>query len=183
MFALTLQATRADAGIFRDIADSRYMSSKLRVQAVMWLAEQRLIDQSNWLLDLYARDSSRTVRQAIVSAISAQRNVADKDWLLAVGRDSTAGLDTRKLAISSVAEMSATASELYQLYRDVRPAPLRELIIEKLGNHQDKLAVERLIDIATIEDAVALRGTSLRLLRESKDPRAVAFVTAYREKN
>jgi HEAT repeat protein len=183
MFALTRQATQSDAAIFRDIAGSRYMASRLRTQAVMWLAEQRLSDQSAFILELYENDASTTVRQAVVKAIAAQRDESSRPWMLSVGRDSSASIELRKLAITSAVELSVTSAELFQLYRDVQSAPLREHIIDALGGLQEKLAIERLIDIATIEEERELRRSSLNWLRQSKDPRAVAFVTSYREKS
>jgi hypothetical protein len=172
----------ADASIFRDIAESPYTPPQLRVQAVQWLAEQQFLDESSLFLRLYRVERNDEVRHALVNAVATQKNVSDAPWLLEVGRDSSTALATRKLAISAAAALQAPPSELYKLYREVELVPLRQQIIDILGRHREQVAVSMLIDIVSVEAVTTLRGTSLSWLRQSKDPRAVAFISSYREK-
>jgi HEAT repeat protein len=182
LFALSRQSTMADASLFRDIAESPYTPPQLRVQAVQWLAEQQFLDESSLFLRLYKVERNEDVRHALVNAVANQKNVSDAPWLLQVGRDSSTALATRKLAISAAAALQAPPSELYKLYREVELVPLRQQIIDILGRHREQVAVSMLIDIVSVEAVTTLRGTSLGWLRQSKDPRAVAFISSYREK-
>jgi HEAT repeat protein len=182
LFALSRQASLADAGLFREIASSQYMPVQLRVQAVTWLAEQRLTDQWDWVLRLYQIERNTQVKHAIVNAIAAQRNVLDRHWLLNVARDSAATLDVRKVAVSAAGAMQTPPSDLFKLYGDISSVALREQIIGILAKHRDRSAVDVLIDIVSSEESGQLRGISLNYLRQSKDPAAVAFVSSHRER-
>jgi HEAT repeat protein len=181
-FSLTQIATAADVAVFRDISSSRHAQVEIRTKAIHWLAEQRLQDQSDWILGLYRSDRNPAIREAVVSAVASQGNLADRGWLMSVSRDTTATLAIRRQAIAAVAEMHAPPSELYSLYHQVSPIPLREQIIDILGRNREKVAIDRLIDIALLDADSTMRTSSLKWLRQSKDPRAVEFLIAYREK-
>ena len=182
MYALSRQSSLADAAVFREIAMSSRQPAQLRAQAILWLAEQQFERQSDWILRIYHDDRSAVVRGAIVKAVAEQRNVADRAWLLTVGRDSTASLEVRRLAIASAALLETSPTDFFKLYEDVNIVPLREQIIDILGKHREQVAVNMLIQIANVEAVSALRGSTLNYLRLSKDPKAVAFISSYRER-
>jgi HEAT repeat protein len=183
LIALMRQATNADAQIFRDVASSSHIPSRIRVQALGWLADQRINDQSDWIIRMYSRERNDDVRLAVVSAVAAQNNVSDREWLFAVARDTSATVAVRARAVAAAGSLGIPSAKLYELYATERAVPVREQIIEQLAQHSESSAVERLIDITTSESEAALRRIALRMLRESKDPRAVAFVASYREKD
>ncbi len=182
LFSLTQLASAGDAVIFRSIAASRSIPVDLRVQAVLWLSEQRLQDHTDWIRGLYRSERSPAIREAVVNAIAGQRNLTDREWLMTVGSDTTASLALRKQAITAAGELLAPPEELYTLYNRVELVPLREQIIDLLGRNREKSAVDRLIDIATQDADSTMRTSSVKWLRQSKDPKAVEFLIAYRER-
>jgi HEAT repeat protein len=182
LFSLTQLATTEDAPVFRRLATSRYVPSPLRVRAVQWLADQRIQQHTDWIIALYRADRNPTIRQAVVSSVAAQRDMSERRWLMDVGRDTTATIAVRKIAISAAADLSVPTADLYALYHEVEPVSLREHIIELLGRNREKNAIDRLIDIARLDADSTMRTSSLKVLRQSKDPKAVEFVIAYRER-
>jgi HEAT repeat protein len=182
MYALSRLGALADPALFRDIAAGPYYPSSLRVQAIDWLSEQPLSHHFPFLMQTYVDEKSADVRHAIVRGVAGQKNAADVAWLLTVGRDSAAASRTRSLAIAAAAELNATPTELLRTYRDVHPVALRQTIIDAIGKRRDHASVDVLIDIASNEEVAALRGASIGWLRQSSDPRAVAFVGSYKER-
>jgi hypothetical protein len=183
LFALSQLASVAQSGLFREIAASRLASIQLRTGAVRWLAQQELESNTDWIRQLYVDDRSPAMRRIVVGAIASRSSLSDRSWLLQVARDTSATVEVRRMAASSAAELQSTTSELYELYHSVTVLSLREHIIDLLARNRESLAVERLIDIATLDSVAELRITSLGWLRKSRDPRAVAFVSSYRERN
>jgi HEAT repeat protein len=177
IFAVSQHSDATDLDWLRALALNTREGLELREKAIFWLGQQR-DDDGRRLRELYDQLDSDALREKVIFSISQHGAEADRTWLLNVALNDSEDRDLREKAIFWIGQMRGAAPELYEMYGRVSSEQLRErLIFAYSQRKRDPEAVDKLIDIARNDPDRELRNKAIFWLGQSKDPRAVAFLS------
>ncbi|MES2123334.1 MAG: HEAT repeat domain-containing protein [Gemmatimonadota bacterium] len=156
----------------RTLIDRNDAAEELRVAAIDGMRGDALTaDDAAFLRGVYARSSSRRVKERIVSVLARVGGEANIQWLTALSRNEDEPIDTRRQVISVLAEKMDVAS-LVKLYDGSAQGPVRQVVVMALAGRSEPAAVDKLIDIARNGTDASMRRFAISALARSKDPRA-----------
>lgn len=162
---------RARAEI-RAIIDSGSADESLRAIAIDGFAGDRLTtDDATWLRGAYARSSSTRVKEQILEVLSRGGAAANTEWVAGIVRDENQPLQLRSEALN-LAGRNMDVAALAHMYDGAAERPIREELIELLGERKEPAALDKIVDIAKNGTDPAMRREAISVLARSKDPRA-----------
>jgi HEAT repeat protein len=177
VFALSQHRSPRAAQILRDMAGRANTPVEARKNAIFWLGQNRGGEASGFLRSLYPTLTDNQLKEAVLFALSQNRNEGSSDFLLEIALNTREPVEMRKTALFWAGQQRAIPlSRLGELYDSMPEREMREQIIFTLSQRREPEAVERLIEIVRRERDVELRKNAIFWLGQSRDPRAARFL-------
>ena len=160
--------------VLRRLAESDQTPLEVREQAIFWLGQRRSADNAEFLRGLYGRARNEDIRNKIMFSLSQMRGVGNDRWLLGLAMDSTLSSDLRGHALWTAGQAGVAGSELAGIYdrlRGTRDAEVKEKLIWVMSESRDRVATDKLIEIAQKDPDHEMRQKALFWLGQKNDPR------------
>lgn len=179
VFAISRNHTPRASQVLRDIVEDETYGTTVRERAVFWLGQADAEGSADYLKSAFGRIESEGLRERILFSLSQQRNPENAAWLAdEVVLNSSVSLELRRKGVFWLGQMRDASARLIALYDEVRTDDLRErLIFAYSQRKRDDRALEKLMEIARSDANTELRRKAIFWLGQSKDPRAVRFLS------
>jgi HEAT repeat protein/TolA-binding protein len=160
----------------RALIENNSASEPLRITALDAFDRDRsTLDDASWLRSIYPRVESARIKARIVSAVSRIGGEQNDQWLLSLAKNEDESIEVRQNALRYVARTADIAS-LNKFYDGASARPLREEIINALGNRKEAEATDKLIDIARNGTDPQVRRSAINTLARKNDPRTTKLL-------
>ncbi len=160
----------------RTLVERDATPERLRLEALGAFSRDRSTSEDiAWMRTLYGRVSNARVRSRIVSTLSSIGGADVDAWLLTMARNPEESSESRRYAIRRVGKTLPIA-ELGKLYDSSAERPIRETLIETLGQRPEGEATDKLIDIVKTGTDPHLRSRAISALSSKKDPRTLRLL-------
>lgn len=133
-------------------------------------------EDAAFLRGLYPRETSRAVKDAIISGLARMGGEANERWLMGIARNENEEMRYRSSALSRMRSASFPVSELASLYDAVSDRSLRSSIINTLGARDEDAATDKLFAIARSGTDPVLRRQAITALSRKNDPRTTRLL-------
>lgn len=133
-------------------------------------------EDAAFLRGLYPRESSRAVKDAIISGLARMGGETNERWLMGLVRNDSEEMRYRASALSRMRTSGATVAELGSLYDAVSDRSLRTSIINALGRRDEDAATDKLFAIARGGTDPTLRRQAIAALSRKNDPRTTRLL-------
>lgn len=179
VFAVSRNVSPRAVRILRDIVENESYDTEVRERAVFWLGQTREGDAAEYLKDAFRRLRAESLRERILFSLSQQRNAESERWLAdEVVLDGSVSMELRRKAVFWLGQMRSASERIIGLYDRVGSDELRERLIFAYSQRRgDERALEKLMEIARSDGSTELRRKAIFWLGQSKDPRAVRFLS------
>jgi len=155
----------------RSLIENNSANEQLRITAIDAFGSDRsTLDDASWLRSIYSKVDNARIKARIVSAVSRIGGDQNEQWLLSLAKNEDESIEVRQNALRSVAR-TADIPSLIKFYDGVSARPLREEIIQALGNRKEPEATDKLIDIAKSGTDPQVRRDAISTLTRKNDPR------------
>jgi HEAT repeat protein len=123
------------------------------------------------LRQLYPKLTGERSRDAVLSVLAEVGGTENTRWLLAVARDESTPVATRRRALSYASRSGVPMADLVRLYDTTTDPQMKEALIGLYAESGDRLAVDKLLAIAKNDENPAIRRRTIAQLSRSDDPR------------
>ena len=179
--ALHEQNSPRGAAVLRRLAEAGSTPEPVRGQAIFWLGQRRSVENADFLRGLLGRlgrgSDNDEWRKKIMFSLSQMRGVGNDRWLLGLALDSTYSQDLRGHALWTAGQAGVAGSELAALYDRVRGDEVKEKLIWVMSESRDRVATDKLIDIAQRDPNREMRKKAMFWLGQKNDPRVRQILT------
>jgi HEAT repeat protein len=166
------------AAVLRRLAESDQTPEQVREQSIFWLGQRRSVENAEFLKQLYEKmgraERNDEWRKKILFSLSQMRGVGNDRWLLAQALDKTNSADVRGHALWTAGQAGIPGSELVVVYdrlTERADAEVKEKLIWVMSESRDRMATDKLIEIAQKDRDVEMRKKALFWLGQKNDPR------------
>jgi HEAT repeats len=160
----------------RTLVERDAAPERLRLEALGAFSRDRSTsDDIAWMRTLYGRTENARIRARIVSTLASIGGADVEAWLLALVRNSEENSESRRYAIRRVGKTLPIA-ELGKLYDSAAERPIREVLIETLGQRPEGEATDKLLEIVKTGTDPQLRSRAISALSSKKDPRTLRLL-------
>lgn len=167
------QMNRATAGpVLRTYAGRTDVDREVRDQAVFWLGQSNNAEDSQFLRDLYRRESDEGVKDRILFSVAqnSRDRAATGPWLSAIAANTQEPIKLRKSAIFWAGQSGAPLADLIRAYDRMPDLEMKEQVIFVLSQRSEKEATDKLIAIVRTERVAKLRERAMFWLGQRNDP-------------
>jgi HEAT repeat protein len=175
VFAIGEQHSARGEALIRRLAESRDTPVEVRDQAIFRLGQRRSAENAEFLRGLFGRlgkgDENAELRKRVLFSLSQMRGVGNERWLLDLALDQSQDTELRKHALWTAGQAGVGASELVALYDRLGDRPLKEQLIWVLSESRDRVASDKLVEIARSDRDVEMRKKAIFWLGQKNDPR------------
>ena len=178
IFALSQKSDDRAQQVLRDYAGREDASDHAREQAIFWLGQRQSDDNAKFLRDLFAKTTSKSLRDKIIFSISQTRNSGNDQWLLDQAINTKNSMELRKNALFWAGQNgSMDMAKIGALYDKGSETEFKKQVIFVLSQRgKSPEAIDKLIDIAKNEKDKELRKEAIFWLSQSHDPRVAKFL-------
>jgi hypothetical protein len=176
IFALSQHDDPRAVELLRRYAADDALSTRLRKQAIFWIADQGGEQSLPFLTDLYPNLTDQELKEQVLFAIGETGADEATAWLLARARDAAEPIEVRRKALFWAAEAGLSTDELSELYQNAREPALREHLVWLIAENGGEDSTEALLDIARNDPDAEMRTRAVFWLGESDDPRAADYL-------
>ena len=161
------------AAVLRRLAESDQTPDQVREQAIFWLGQRRSMENADFLRQLYGKlgRGNDEWRKKILFSLSQMRGVGNDRWLLAQALDNTNSSDVRGHALWTAGQNGVAGSELVAVYDRISDTEVKEKLIWVMSESRDRVATDKLIEIAQKDPNIEMRKKALFWLGQKNDPR------------
>jgi HEAT repeat protein len=160
------------AAVLRRLAENAQTPEQVRDQAIFWLGQRRSQENADFLRSLFARlGRDDEMKKKVMFSLSQMRGFGNDRWLLSIALDSTHSPDVRGHALWTAGQAGIPGSELAGLYDRVTNAEVKEKLIWVMSESKDRVATDKLVDIAQKDRDPEMRKKALFWLGQKNDPR------------
>jgi HEAT repeat protein len=203
-----LSALRARGGpeakrVLRSYIEKAELSDRVRAEAILQLASawsggemwvstaQRAAaahpsagdeEDAAFLRGLYPKSESRTVKEAIISAVARMGGSTNEQWLLGIAKNREEEIGLRRASLSRIKTSSLSIEELGKLFDALSERELRYAVVSQLASRDDPAAVDKLIEIVRSGTDPQVRRQALAALTRKNDPRTTKLLLELIEK-
>jgi HEAT repeat protein len=167
-------STRA-AALLRRLAESPQTPEPAREQAIFWLGQRESSENAQFLRGLFDRigkaDRNDDLRKKVLFSLSQMRGFGNDRWLLAIALDTANSADLRGHALWTAGQAGIPGRELVAVYDRLTDSPVKEKLIWVLSESDDRVATDKLVDIAQKDRDREMRKKALFWLGQKNDPR------------
>jgi HEAT repeat protein len=158
------------------LIENNSASEQLRITALdAFSSDRSTLEDASWLRSIYAKVDNARVKARIVSAVARIGGEQNEQWLMSLAKNEDESVDVRQNALRFVARTADIAS-LNKFYDGVSARPLREEIINALGDRREPEATDKLIEIARSGTDPQVRRSAINTLTRKKDPRTTKLL-------
>ncbi|HEV8410066.1 MAG TPA: HEAT repeat domain-containing protein [Gemmatimonadaceae bacterium] len=178
LFALSQKSDDRAQAVLRDYAGRDDAPDHAREQAVFWLGQRRSDENAKFLRDLFAKTTSKSLKDKIIFSISQTRNSGNDEWLLDQAVNTKNSMEIRKNALFWAGQNgSMDMAKVGALYDKGSETEFKKQVIFVLSQRgKSPEAIDKLIDIAKNEKDKELRKEAIFWLSQSHDPRVAKFL-------
>ena len=169
---------RASA-LLRRLAESVQTPAQVRDQAIFWLGQRRTAENAEFLRGLFGRvgRGDDEIRKKILFSLSQMKGLGNDRWLLGIATETAYSEDLRGHALWTAGQAGVPGSDLAALYDRLGEVHLKEKLIWVLSESRDRVATDKLIEIAQKDNDVEMRKKALFWLGQKNDPRVRQILT------
>ncbi|MES2177231.1 MAG: HEAT repeat domain-containing protein [Gemmatimonadota bacterium] len=172
VFALTQHGSARAFAVIRKLAEAQSTPDNVRKQAIFWLGQHRSQENADFLRALYRRSGNDDVaRKEILFSLSQMQGFGNDRWILGVANDASASIEVRKQALFTAGQAGISGAELVSLYEKLTERPLKEQLIWVMSDSRDRVASEKLVEIAKSDKDPEMRKKAIFWLGQKNDPR------------
>ncbi|MEP6733542.1 MAG: HEAT repeat domain-containing protein [bacterium] len=175
IFALSEQGSPRAASLLRRIAESDESPSSVREQAIFWLGQRKSAENADFLRSLFGKlgkgERNEELRKKVLFSLSQMRGVGNDKWLLDIALDKSNSEEMRGHALWTAGQAGVSGTELVSLYNRLTDAPLKEKLIWVLSESRDRVASDKLVEIAQKDPDREMRKKAIFWLGQKNDPR------------
>jgi hypothetical protein len=113
----------------------------------------------------------------VLFSLSQMRGYGNDRWLLNIAIDTTNSEDMRGHALWTAGQNGVAGSELASLYDRLGDREVKEKLIWVLSESNDRVATDKLVDIAQKDRDIEMRKKALFWLGQKNDPRIRQILT------
>jgi HEAT repeat protein len=128
------------------------------------------------LRQTYPKLTGERSRDAVLSVLAEVGGTENTRWLLAVARDETAPIATRRRALQYASRAGVPAADLVRLYDTTTDPQMKDALIGFYAQSGEKVALDKLLSIAKNDENPAIRRRTIAHLSRSEDPRVKEFL-------
>ena len=173
-------SARATA-VLRRLAESEATPEEVREQAIFWLGQRRSQENAEFLRSLFGRIGSNErnddIRKKVLFSLSQMRGVGNDRWLLGVATDNTNSADIRGHALWTAGQAGIPGADLVAMYDRLTDSEVKEKLIWVLSESRDRVATDKLVEIAQRDGDIEMRKKALFWLGQKNDPRVRQIIT------
>ena len=173
--------TLRSAAVLRRLAETETTPDPVREQAIFWLGQRRSPDNADLLRAMYGRlgrgERADEWRKKVLFSLSQMRCCGNAAWLLAQGLDNANSADVRGHALWTAGQAGVAGSELAAVYERITDSEVKEKLIWVMSESRDRVATDKLIDIARTDKDTEMRKKALFWLGQKNDPRVRQILT------
>ena len=173
-------AARSTA-VLRRLAESEGTPEEVREQAIFWLGQRRSQENAEFLRSLFGRIGSSErnddIRKKVLFSLSQMRGVGNDRWLLGIATDNTNSADIRGHALWTAGQAGIPGADLVAMYDRLSDPEVKEKLIWVLSESRDRVATDKLVDIAQRDGDIEMRKKALFWLGQKNDPRVRQIIT------
>ena len=130
------------------------------------------------LRQIYPKLTGEKSREAVVSVLAEIGGTENTRWLLALARDESATMNTRRRALQQAYRSGVPVAELLKLYDTTTDPQMKSSLVEVYAQSGDRAAVDKMMTIAKNEENLSIRRKTISQLSRSEDPRVNEFLRA-----
>jgi HEAT repeat protein/TolA-binding protein len=171
--ALTMHPSPRARTAMRSLVENNAANEQLRLTAIdAYNSDRSTLEDATWLRSIYAKVDNARIKARIVSAVSRIGGEQNEQWLMSLARNEDESIDVRTNALRYVAR-TADIGALNKFYDGLSARPLREEVINALGNRKEPEATDKLFEIARSGTDPQVRRSAINTLtrKSEKDPR------------
>jgi len=169
------------AAVLRRLAESEQTPDPVREQAIFWLGQRRSQDNADFLRALYAKlgrgSRDDDWRQKVMFSLSQMRCCGNASWLLGLAFDNANSSELRGHALWTAGQAGVAGSELVAVYDRLTDTEVKEKLIWVMSESRDRVATDKLIEIARGDRDIEMRKKALFWLGQKNDPRVRQILT------
>jgi hypothetical protein len=133
-------------------------------------------EDAAFLRGVYTRESSRRVKEAIITGLARAGGPANDGWLMGLVRDGNEEMRYRSSALSRMRATRFPITEIVRLYDTMTDRQLRSSVISVLGAREEDAATDKLVDIIRNGTDPRSRTEAISALTRKKDPRSTQIL-------
>jgi len=179
VFALGQQGSARGAALLRRLAESGDSPESVREQAIFQLGQRRSSENAEFLRSLFAKlpRGNDDLRKKVLFSLSQMRGFGNDRWLLAIALDTSQSEDLRGHALWTAGQAGVAGSELASVYDKLTDDEVKEKLIWVLSESRDRVATDKLIEIAQQDRNREMRKKALFWLGQKNDPRVRQIIS------
>jgi HEAT repeat protein len=161
----------------RDVVQRNDVPDDVLFTAIRGLGTEYATGRDAELLrQLFPRLAGDKSRDAVLSVLAEIGGTDNTRWLLAVARDESAPIATRRRALQYASRAGVPVADLVRLYDTTTDPQMKDVLIGLYVQSGDKAAVDKLLSIAKNDENPAIRRRTIAQLSRSEDPRVKEFL-------
>jgi hypothetical protein len=169
------------AALLRRLAESAQTPESVREQAIFWLGQRRSEENAQFLRALFEKmdksERNDDVRKKVLFSLSQMRGFGNDRWLLGIATDASNSEDIRGHALWTAGQAGIPGSDLAALYDKLTDSQVKEKLIWVLSESRDRVATDKLVEIAQKDRDIEMRKKALFWLGQKNDPRIRQIIT------
>jgi TolA-binding protein len=173
-------SARASA-VIRRLAESAQTSEPVREQAIFWIGQRRSQENADFLRAMFNRmdksERNDETRKKVMFSLSQMRGFGNDRWLLNIALDTTNSSEIRGHALWTAGQAGIAGSDLAALYDRIADREVKEKLIWVMSESRDRVATDKLLDIAKNDRDVEMQKKALFWLGQKNDPRVKQIIT------
>ncbi|HEU4994181.1 MAG TPA: HEAT repeat domain-containing protein [Gemmatimonadaceae bacterium] len=175
IFALHEHGSARAMAVLKQLAENPKAPDQVREQAIFWLGQGRSQENAEFLRSLFSKldksERNDELGKKILFSLSQMRGVGNDRWLLSIALDTTNSEELRGHALWTAGQAGVAGSELAAVYDRVSDAEVKEKLIWVLSESNDRVATDKLVEIAQKDRDIEMRKKALFWLGQKNDPR------------
>jgi HEAT repeat protein len=171
VFALSQQGTPRANQALRAYALRADVPEDARGKAIFWLSQTGAPDNVAFLEQLYGQLQGVELKKQVLLSISQMDTQQGGRWLVQVARNPQEPPELRKQALFWAEQCEVPTSDFATLYASSQDRAMREQLIFVLSQRGDKVAADKLFEIAKSDPDRELWKKALFWLGQMDDPR------------
>jgi HEAT repeat protein len=154
----------------RTLIDRKESPERQRVEAIQSFDRDMSPDDAAYLRQLYGREQSDRVKDAIIYALSRTSTEDNTAFLLNIAKNTGEPSNLRASALNRISRMNLSVDDLSKLYDATDSRSMRNSLVRALGNRKEDAAVNKLLEIVKLSTDPDVQTNAMRVLLEKKDP-------------
>lgn len=156
----------------RTLIENNSANEQLRATALdAFNSDRSTLDDATWLRSIYPKVDNPRIKARIVAAVARIGGDQNEQWLMSLAKNEDESVEVRQNALRYVLR-NTDISNLVKFYDGVSARPLREEVVNALGDRKEPEATDKLIDIARSGTDPQVRRDAINQLARKKDARS-----------